>query len=217
MSNFPKYHRIPRLYNETFSITEKVDGTNALIYILPLSDVCRYQNVPWLYSDIDGYSIAAGSRSKWITPDDDNRKFAQWVSEHVEQLVSLGRGHHFGEWAGPEIHGNRHQLEEKTLFLFNWRKWAEDHLAACLNVFSLPKELADLNIDVVPVLDPDLPYKFLGNVDEMMTGFLERNGSMVGGKPEGIVVESNLSGQMWKHYCGGPENNATSKWIIDGE
>lgn len=101
---FPK---IPRMFREIV-ITEKIDGTNGSIYITGAGQ------------------IFAGSRSRWITPADDNFGFARWVQEHKVELLTLGPGHHFGEWWGSGInrgygltHGSR------RFSLFNVRKWHE--------------------------------------------------------------------------------------------
>jgi hypothetical protein len=68
-------------------ITEKIDGTNASILITD-----------------DGSDIAGvGSRTRWITPEDDNHGFAKWVKANHEELLKLGPGHHFGEWWGNGI------------------------------------------------------------------------------------------------------------------
>ena len=61
---FQAFPSIPRLFRECM-ITEKLDGTNRVVWI----------------SD-DGAEIRAGSRSRWITQDEDNFGFARWVEEH---------------------------------------------------------------------------------------------------------------------------------------
>lgn len=81
MSDFEEFPKIPRL-RRGVTITEKIDGTNGQIFI-----------------DEEG-NIKAGSRSRWITPEDDNYGFARWVAEHADELRELGHGRHFGEWWG---------------------------------------------------------------------------------------------------------------------
>lgn len=70
---FPKIHRI----NRNIVITEKIDGTNAQVYV---DDTMTH--------------AYAGSRSRWITPADDNFGFARWVQEHHDELLKLGPGSH---------------------------------------------------------------------------------------------------------------------------
>ena len=76
---FPKIARYSRLC----TITEKIDGTNASIFI----------------SD-DLTEFLTASRTKWITPENDNAGFSRWAFEHKDELMSMGAGHHFGEWWG---------------------------------------------------------------------------------------------------------------------
>ena len=79
---FPKLHRLSR----DMVVTEKLDGTNAQIYI----------------TDDDRFLV--GSRKRWIVPEDDNYGFARWAHEHEDELrAGLGYGQHFGEWWGQGI------------------------------------------------------------------------------------------------------------------
>jgi hypothetical protein len=75
---FPKMGRLSR---ECW-VTEKIDGTNAQIYIT------------------DDGQMLIGSRTRWITPESDNFGFARWATEHKDELLQLGPGRHFGEWWG---------------------------------------------------------------------------------------------------------------------
>lgn len=103
---FQPFSKIPRLTRECI-ITEKIDGTNAQIYI----------------SD-DLSVILAGSRSRWLTPGKgDNFGFATWVEEHQQELIlALGPGRHFGEWWGKGIQRG-YGLKEKRFSLFNTSRW----------------------------------------------------------------------------------------------
>lgn len=101
---FPKIARFSR----GVIVTEKIDGTNAQIYI-----------------NDTGTEIYAASRNKWITPEDDNHGFAKWVEVNKDELLKLGPGHHFGEWWGQGIQRN-YGLKEKRFSLFNVHKWGDD-------------------------------------------------------------------------------------------
>ena len=101
---FQEFPKMARLSREVI-ITEKIDGTNA--------QVCIGE---------DG-SIRAGSRARWITPQDDNYGFAAWVEAHRDELLALGPGRHFGEWWGAGIQ-RRYGLTEKRWSLFNVQRWA---------------------------------------------------------------------------------------------
>jgi hypothetical protein len=111
---FVAFPKIPRLKRE-ITITEKIDGTNAQVVI-----------------GEDG-SIRAGSRTRWITPQDDNYGFAKWVSESRDQLMELGPGQHFGEWYGAGIQ-RRYGMESKRFALFNVGRWNAENVPACCDV-----------------------------------------------------------------------------------
>ena len=97
-------------------ITEKIDGTNAQVYI-----------------GEDG-EFLVGCRTRWITPDNDNYGFAKWAYEHEDELRQLGSGHHFGEWWGQGIQ-RRYNLPEKRFSLFNVGRWtAETPPPSCCSV-----------------------------------------------------------------------------------
>lgn len=105
---FPKLARLSR----EIIITEKIDGTNAQIGITE-----------------DG-QIFAGSRSRWLTPQDDNFGFAKWVEENREDLLLLGPGRHFGEWWGYGIQRS-YGLDEKRFSLFNVSRWQDARPVCC--------------------------------------------------------------------------------------
>lgn len=110
---FPKMARFSR----EIIITEKIDGTNAQVCI----------------SD-DGTEIRAGSRSRWITPQDDNYGFAGWVERNRDELLTLGPGRHFGEWWGQGVQ-RKYGLSEKRFSLFNVSRWGDDETRpACCHV-----------------------------------------------------------------------------------
>lgn len=93
---FPKIARL----NRDIVVTEKIDGTNAQIYIT------------------EEGNIYAGSRTRWIYPGKaDNYGFAGWVSDNTTELLKLGPGHHFGEWWGAGIQ-RRYNQTEKWFSLF---------------------------------------------------------------------------------------------------
>jgi hypothetical protein len=72
------------------------------------------------------------SRSRWITPDDDNFGFAAWVEANRDELLTLGPGRHFGEWWGSGIQrGYGLPKGEKRFSLFNVSRWGESRPACC--------------------------------------------------------------------------------------
>jgi hypothetical protein len=114
VSDFEEFPKIPRLKRDII-ITEKIDGTNAQVFIAE-----------------DG-SMRFGSRSRWITPEDDNYGFARWATEHADSLRELGPGRHFGEWWGSGIQ-RRYGLTEKRFTLFNAGRWTAETVPACCSV-----------------------------------------------------------------------------------
>src|SRR3990167_9217210 len=102
MLEFIKFPSIKRLSREII-ITEKLDGTNAQIYI-KLRGACleeELDKVPYIavaHSGIE-YIILAGSRARWLGKGkEDNFGFREWVEKNAEELLMLGLGKHFGEW-----------------------------------------------------------------------------------------------------------------------
>lgn len=115
MTDFVAFPKMARFSREII-ITEKIDGTNAQIYI-----------------DEAG-NVKAGSRNRWITPEDDNYGFAAWVRDNEEELRQLGPGRHFGEWWGAGIQ-RRYGLDHKCFSLFNVSRWADNpERPACCHV-----------------------------------------------------------------------------------
>lgn len=103
---FEAFPKIPRLKRDCV-VTEKIDGTNASIFI-----------------GEDG-EFLIGSRNRWITPQADNYGFAKWAIENKAELLKLGPGHHFGEWWGLGIQRG-YCLPMKKFSLFNVRRWKDN-------------------------------------------------------------------------------------------
>lgn len=163
---YPAFPKIARL-KRSVVITEKIDGTNALIFIA------------------DDGTIKAGSRTRWITPEQDNYGFARWVAEHAEELKALGPGHHYGEWWGQGIQ-RRYGLDHKRFSLFNTSRWQDGRAErpACCGV--------------VPVLYQGTD---MGGAVEDCLERLRREGSVAAPgwmTPEGIVVFHAAASKLFK-------------------
>ncbi|MBZ9973538.1 RNA ligase family protein [Mesorhizobium sp. BR1-1-12] len=163
MDEFIPFPKIPRLKRGCV-ITEKIDGTNAQVVV-----------------GEDG-TVRAGSRNRWITPEDDNFGFARWVAEHADGLRELGPGQHFGEWWGLGIQRG-YGLHERRFSLFNAGRWSGERPVCC---------------GVVPVL-------YAGDfsteaVDETMRN-LKATGSYAAPgffSPEGIIVYMTAARHTYK-------------------
>lgn len=163
---FVEWPKIGRLFREVL-VTEKLDGTNAAVHV-----------------DDDCNIVAVQSRSKFITPGDDNYGFAAYVYNNVHNFAQLGPGVHHGEWAGKGIQKRYSQYATgKTFWLFNAKRWSLE---------SLPE-----GIDVVPTLYEGTFYE--GLIEESLKD-LEVNGSVAypDAKAEGIVVYWPQSNQGFK-------------------
>lgn len=174
MPEFVEFPKIARLRRECI-ITEKIDGTNASIRITEEGE------------------MLVGSRTRWITPQDDNYGFARWVEEHREELMKLGKGTHFGEWWGSGCQrGYGLKNGEKRWSLFNVARW-------CL-ADQEPQRIATADPRIekyqerLPACCHLVPVLFRGlfdtaRVDEALAD-LRLNGSKASPgfmKPEGVV------------------------------
>lgn len=172
---FIEFPKMPRLSRECI-VTEKIDGTNACIFI-----------------GEDG-EFLVGSRSRWITPEQDNHGFARWAYEHKDELMTLGTGRHFGEWWGSGIQrGYGLQKGEKRFSLFNVQRWALPGTEPQRIVTADPR--IEKYQDVLPPCCGLVPVLYRGPFDttaiEAALTLLGTTGSVAAPgfmKPEGIVA-----------------------------
>lgn len=191
---FPKIARLSR----GCVITEKIDGTNAQVFIAPVG-TAYLAGPPWL-ATLDGFHIAAGSRNRYLTPDADNFGFAKWVQDHAPALVQLGEGRHFGEWWGSGIQrGYGLTKGEKRFSLFNTGRWAD-----CRDPLGLGR-LPDDKQDVAPPCCDVVPVLYRGEFDTLAicqaVDFLRTDGSVAAPgfmKPEGVVIWHEAARQLFK-------------------
>lgn len=177
MTDFKPFGKIPRWDGaQHIVITEKIDGTNAQIWI---NDDCN--------------ELKCGSRSRWITPDDDNYGFASWAERNKDALFQLGKGTHFGEWWGLGIQRS-YNLKRKQFSLFNSLRWNTDEQRERLR--SIP------DVSVVPVL---YQGPFNESAIEETLANLGKNGSVASPgfqNPEGIVICMTVSRSLFKKTFG---------------
>jgi hypothetical protein len=171
---FPKMARLSR----EIIVTEKLDGTNAQVFIRPkdnddgTTSALEFGCDCGVEHDGKSFYVRAGSRTRWLTIADDNFGFAKWVYQNASELVKLGVGRHYGEWWGSGIQ-RAYGLEEKRFSLFNVTRW-EDQCPACCHV---------------------VPSLYIGPFNtECVEGVLDglsKHGSVAAPgfmKPEGVVV-----------------------------
>lgn len=196
MIPFKPFPKMARLRRECI-VTEKIDGTNASIYIFDPKINNEDDEGFTSAFDADGkvWNIKAGSRTRWIHPADDNFGFAQWVWDHADELVHLGEGHHFGEWWGSGIQRNYGYINGERFFsLFNATRWVEhDKPTYALknpNPTAPPKftERAPACCKVVPIL---YEGTFDTDISRIDLADLRIHGSVAAPHfmdPEGIIV-----------------------------
>lgn len=165
--DFKGFNKIPRL-NKLTIVTEKIDGTNALIGI------------------DDNNNIFAGSKNRWLTPGkSDNFGFAAWVEENKDELLKLGPGYHYGEYYGSGIQrGYGLTGGERRFILFNTVKWNEDNAPKCCEVVPVLKMGHLLEVDYPQIMES---LKQSGSV--AVPGYM---------KPEGIIVFHTHSNACFK-------------------
>lgn len=159
---FKAWPKIPRVESRKEFYTEKIDGTNACIIITE-----------------DG-QFACQSRSRIITPENDNFGFARWAYAHRDELEFLGIGYHYGEWWGLGIQRGYNQTEKK-FSLFNTKRWGEHNpnTPAC--------------VSVVPTIHAN-------SVEEAKQKLIEHGSYAAPGfmQVEGVVVYEYQSDSYWK-------------------
>lgn len=179
MTSIPEFKPFTKIarFSRPFVITEKIDGTNASVHIT------------------DEGQFLTASRTRWITPDDDNYGFSRWAHEHEAELRTLGPGSHFGEWWGQGIQRN-YGLKEKRFSLFNVSRW-------CLagetpKTFPTPdprvaktQEVLPPCVGLVPRLIEGADFSEVGEAARACLADLRANGSVAVktfANPEGIVI-----------------------------
>lgn len=131
----------------------------------------------------------AASRSRYVTPEDDNYGFARWVAEHEAELRDgLGEGRHFGEWWGAGIQ-RRYGLTEKRFSLFNSHRWKDGAQPACCHVVPVLYQ-RDFTTEAVDACLENLAT--FGSV--AAPGFMD---------PEGVVIYLPAARQLFKVTIGG--------------
>ena len=174
---FQPWPSIARLSRDVIC-TEKLDGSNSSICVT------------------EAGNVYAGSRTRWITPEDDNFGFAKWVKANEEGLkTELGFGTHFGEWFGSGIQRG-YGLKEKKFALFNTHRWTDAPRTLC---------------QVVPILYMGV---FDTQVIDDVLESLRREGSRaVPGylNAEGICIYHTASKTMYKKTLANDQHKGSIK------
>ncbi len=189
---FKPWPKTPRL-NRGMIITEKIDGTNAAVIILPIADLEK--GIPPIAS-VGGLVVMAQSRNRLIWPakNRDNAGFAAWVSENAERLVELlGEGYHYGEWWGKGVqHG--YGQDRKRFSLFNVVRYegVED---------------TEIGLDTVPILYRG-PFDTRIVKDLVLLVAVRGSAASAGHPCEGVIIFHEASNSVFKVTC---KNDETPK------
>lgn len=144
---FPKITRFEKFLNSPVTITEKLDGTNACVVIVPEEDWGNEQPLHVWTAQENVWGMFAQSRKNIITPGKgtDNFGFAQWVKDHCVELTELSHGHHYGEWWGGGIQrGYGLDKDDKRFSLFNVARPPETLPDCCSQVPILDQHTYDV-------------------------------------------------------------------------
>lgn len=164
---FTKFPKIPRL-NRLMVITEKIDGTNASIFIP------ENPNEP----------ILAGKRTGWCgLGKEDNFGFNNFVQGHADAFRKFKPGHYFGEWYGVGIQRG-YNMTERKFALFNPK-------------VEIPEELRHIVHHTTVLAQGPFNTDAIETALELLrqSGSLTVPGFM---KPEGIVVYHVAANCMFK-------------------
>lgn len=186
MDDFQPFPKMARLSRDMI-ITEKLDGTNAQIFI-----------------DDTGTIIKVGSRTRWLTEHEDNFGFYKWAMENRDELLKLGPGRHFGEWWGKGIQRGYGKLD-RTFSLFNVSRWyVPGSEPTGLLVDPTKFNPAPACCSVVPVLFSGMFNT--GNIEDTFAR-LRITGSKAApfGNPEGIIIYHTAANIAFKKTFEGDE------------
>ena len=187
--SYPGFNKIPRL-NRPTTVTEKIDGTNGLVWIGDVDQISDTEPTGVVFM-AGSVCVRAGSRNRWLEPGKtDNYGFAGWVELHAFELLSLGPGHHFGEWWGQGIQRG-YGIPDKRWSMF----WEPNHgeRPGCVGIVPTLGTLESL-ADTIGL--------------ELILGGLRARGSQASpgfDRPEGVVVTHEVSQHRYKVLLEGDE------------
>lgn len=214
MITFEAWPKTPRLSADRTSITEKIDGTNAAVIILPVNphpelgldidprdlggfNLVHDKNDP----DAKAYVIGAQSRKRMMEPavlgGSDNAGFASWVLDNSVELVDLlGPGRHFGEWWGQGIQ-RAYGMDRKVFSLFNYFRFSK----IAQERHDWRNRARGINMTTVPLISVG---KFSDTNIKDALDLLRVNGSFASAewgfpfdRPEGVIIRhADLGGNL---------------------
>jgi hypothetical protein len=203
--SYPAFAKIPRLERGVV-ITEKIDGTNGLIFVVPAGSP-EWPEQGEDLSNQTGVGLFAGSRNRWLRrgKSDDNMGFAAFVAERANDIIErLGPGLHYGEFWGKGIQRG-YGLDRKVFSLFNVSRW---HWMTNPQAPQIP------DVTVVPTVGI---HATMSSAIRMLPDALEhlrRHGSAAAPgfmDPEGIVLFHSASQSIYKYTLDGDGQAADAR------
>lgn len=192
------FERFPSLtrFSHGWTITEKLDGTNAAVVIVSFLDSADAVYADRAVAKVGDTYVFAQSRSKLITPgkSTDNHGFAQFVKDNAEEFVAkLGEGRHFGEWVGKGVNKRHYNLPDKRFALFNVGRWEDADLPE--RVTTVPTIVKNAYLD-----NPgEVAIEAMNGLRIMGSHFGPRDDHGFGfGNPEGVVMYHHPSNTAFK-------------------
>lgn len=214
MGQFRKWSSTPR-WHKGLRVYEKIDGTNGCVIVqrVGLTDLGMVPKDAVAVLDDSqefGYWVRAQSRSRIITPGNDNFGFAKWVHDNSWALAHvLDQGYHYGEWFGEGIQKNPLGIEGRRFYLFHAWYWARPENALKLSqsgvtglghvpVLHDPDTHGEATWETIPAIMDDLAWygtKVEGAVG-VVSGYAHEPDTMA--RPEGIIVWHKDTQQKYK-------------------
>lgn len=216
MGQFRKWSSTPRLH-KGLRVYEKIDGTNGCVIVQRVSlvdlAVAPKDTAVVMHSSLEfGYWVKAQSRSRIITPGNDNFGFAEWVYTNAWALAHyLDQGYHYGEWFGEGIQKNPLGIEGKRFYLFHAWYWARPENALKLSqsgvkglghvpVLHDPDTHGEATWGTIPAIMDDLAWygTKVEGAQKISDGLLYDGEPDVMARPEGIIVWHKDTQQKYK-------------------
>jgi len=197
---WPKIIRL----TERWVITEKIDGTHAILVIRHASAEDTAQPGVTVAAGPGGRTVTvrAASRTRWLVPEHearqgdgrDNFGFAAWVAAHATELALLGPGDHHGEWYGAGI-GREYGLTERRFALFGAARWQR----------GLPDGVPE-ELGLVPVLAECEGAKLNAAITRALARLAKHGSHLVpGAAAEGVIASSTADTRLaLKAYVADP-------------
>ncbi len=176
---YKKYPKTQRFEKLTYTLSEKVDGTQATI-VIPTNPEC---------------SLQAFSKNGPISVNKDNMGFAKFVLENEVELRKLGPGVHSGEFYGHKINRN-YGLKTNKFMLFNAARYEKARMLQDAGYHCFPT-----CVEVETIIEDNITVHNISNriairhFELLEYGSFHVRGFM---RVEGMIIRDSM-GRVFKH------------------